>query len=321
MNARNAALRGRGVCLSKNYCRYPAYRNNEGCKSGGQSSLGGGGSPSPAPTPTPGPSPLPPPPRPVPPPPAPQPPPPPPPSSLPCARQNQFCDKGASCCSGMVCLRVPMNARNAAIRGRGLCVSKNYCNHPSYRNNEGCKNGGQSSLGGGSPSPSTSPSPSPSGPSPSGPAPSGSGPWQKGWSTRYTSCNSGPCYSTLGRPSQSQMSFFEHGGQLYGTAAAGTRSWSPCGTCYEMKIMSQCASIHGGYGCDQRRNQRILGESRKAIVMTANLCPECKTGHFDFCQAGNWGGTVLGKHGGIDNPALMYRKVACPKVLTDRLKR
>merc|ERR1719321_2076938 len=89
----------------------------------------------------------------------------------------------------------------------------------------------------------------------------------------------------------------------------------------KMKIMSQCASIHGGYGCDQNRNRKILGSERKAIVMAANECPECKEGHFDFCMDENWGGTVLGRHGGIDNPALMYREVPCPKVLTDRLKR
>jgi len=117
------------------------------------------------------------------------------------------------------------------------------------------------------------------------------------------------------------MSFFESGGVLYGTAASGVKKWDKCGTCYEMKIMSQCASIHGGYGCDQNRNRRILGAERKAIVMAANECPECKEGHFDMCMDENWGGTVLGTHGGIDNPALMYREVPCPKVLTDRLKR
>jgi len=116
------------------------------------------------------------------------------------------------------------------------------------------------------------------------------------------------------------MSFFEEGGVLYGTAATGL-GWAPCGTCYEMEIWSKCASIHGGYGCNQRRNQQILGAKRKAIVMAANQCPECKTGHFDLCQAGNWGGTVLGKYGGIDNPALVYKKIPCPAVLTNRLKR
>lgn len=116
------------------------------------------------------------------------------------------------------------------------------------------------------------------------------------------------------------MQFFESGGVLYGTAAAGL-GWAKCGACYEMKIMSKCASAHGGYGCDHNRNRRILGMEKKAIVMNANQCPECKTGHFDLCEAGNWGGTFLGKFGGIDNPALMYREIPCPDILKNKLKR
>jgi len=277
-------------------------------KSKSQCPEGGGASPSPSPTPTPRPTPTPPTPRPS-----------PPPSSQCLKGQYSYCDRGAACCSGMICYKYPGNGRQAAWRNRGICVKQSICSHSYHRNNEGCKNGGVRSLGGGSPSPSP-------GPSPSGPAPSGTGPWKKGWSTRYGKasgypCNSGPCYSSVGKPSSRQMSFFESGGILYGTAASGVKKWDKCGTCYEMKIMSQCASIHGGYGCDQNRNRKILGAERKAIVMAANECPECKEGHFDFCMDENWGGTVLGTHGGIDNPALMYREVPCPKVLTDRLKR
>lgn len=86
-----------------------------------------------------------------------------------------------------------------------------------------------------------------------------------------------------------------------------------------MNLMPDCASKHGGYGCDIGRNRRIVGSGKKLFVMANNLCPECKAGHFDFCNAGNWGGTVLGKHGGVDNPALMYREAPCPAVLKSKL--
>merc|ERR1719482_1802194 len=82
--------------------------------------------------------------------------------------------------------------------------------------------------------------------------------------------------------------------------------------------MPDCASIHGGYGCNAGRNRAILGGGKKAIIMSANKCPECKTGHFDLCMDNNWGGTLLGRSGGIDNPALMYKKVPCPTVLAKR---
>merc|ERR1719191_2116339 len=82
--------------------------------------------------------------------------------------------------------------------------------------------------------------------------------------------------------------------------------------------MNQCASMHGGYGCNQQRNRQILVSHRMAIVMNANQCPECKTGHFDLCSAGNWGGTLLGRSGGPDNPALMYKEIPCPDVLAKR---
>lgn len=118
----------------------------------------------------------------------------------------------------------------------------------------------------------------------------------------------------------SSLNFFtDAAGILYGTAAAGAKSWSPCGTCYEVKLMPDCASKHGGYGCDINRNRRILGSGKKVYIIVDNLCPECKTGHFDFCNAGNWGGTLLGKFGGVDNPALMYRKASCPPALVQRL--
>lgn len=55
------------------------------------------------------------------------------------------------------------------------------------------------------------------------------------------------------------------------------------------------------------------------FFMSSNRCPECKLGHFDLCSAGNWGGTQLGKYGGIDNPALMYRKAPCPAPLQQRM--
>merc|ERR1719313_1032432 len=58
---------------------------------------------------------------------------------------------------------------------------------------------------------------------------------------------------------------------------------------------------------------------QKAIIMSANECRECKKGHFDFCMANNRGGTLLGRSGGIDNPALMYKKISCPDVLLKRL--
>lgn len=122
------------------------------------------------------------------------------------------------------------------------------------------------------------------------------------------------CGSTSG----SSLNWFEEDGILYGTAAAGT-SWAPCGSCYELEIMPDCASIHGGYGCDINRNRAILGSGRQAFIVALNLCPECNEGHFDFCMAGNWGGTVLGGQGGIDNPALKYRGVGCPPALMNKL--
>lgn len=122
------------------------------------------------------------------------------------------------------------------------------------------------------------------------------------------------CSSTSG----SSLRWFEEDGILYGTAAAGT-NWAPCGSCYELEIMPDCASIHGGYGCDANRNRAILGSGRQAFIVALNLCPECKKGHFDLCQDGNWGGTVLGSGGGVDNPALMYREVGCPPALMKKL--
>merc|ERR1712072_780437 len=131
-------------------------------------------------------------------------------------------------------------------------------------------------------------------------------------------CNLGPCYALKckGKPT-----WFEQGGTLYGTAAAGVKTWTKCGQCFKVKIMPQCASIHGGPGCNQPKNTKLLGKNgRTAYIMVLNECPECKAGHFDFCQDGNWGGTVLGKDGGIDNPALMYEPVACPGPLKSRMQ-
>merc|ERR1719265_2859202 len=68
----------------------------------------------------------------------------------------------------MICYRYPGNGRQAAWRNRGICVRQAVCSSSAHRNNEGCKNGGVRSLGGGSPTPTPPPPPPPPTPSAGG---------------------------------------------------------------------------------------------------------------------------------------------------------
>lgn len=172
---------------------------------------------------------------------------------------------------------------------------------------------------------------------------------KKGCGSNYGGCNDGGCTDQHGKnpfdncsklprtagTASSLFDFFEEGGKLYGTAAAGVvgggNVWTKCGQCYDVTIgnpkgcynpgtISTACSAEGteNWGCTSG-NTKILGEGKKATIMVINRCSECVEGHFDLCDFNGdhkYGGTSLS---GIDNPMLTYAEVECPSALLNRL--